>query len=146
MTSETKPPVTKDRPFPWHCFECGKGEIFPLATDYATTEIHDGQSYMICIPDLEIPTCRNCGEQLITTKVDDRINAALRARAGLLTPQDIKSKRNEIALSLKGVAEKLGVSEETVMRWEEGAIIQSRAIDNLLRSLFDSSRRLARAV
>jgi transcriptional regulator with XRE-family HTH domain len=34
------------------------------------------------------------------------------------------------------LAERLGVAEETISRWETGALIQSRAMDNLLRVYF----------
>ena len=43
---------------------------------------HDGRLYTIAIPDLDIPVCQACGEKVLTEKVDDRINAALRKAAG----------------------------------------------------------------
>jgi transcriptional regulator with XRE-family HTH domain len=39
-------------------------------------------------------------------------------------------------LSQKDLAERLGVAEATISRWETGAQIQSRALDNLLRVYF----------
>jgi len=36
------------------------------------------------------------------------------------------------------MAELLGVAKETISRWETGALIQSRAMDNLLRLFFES--------
>ena len=34
------------------------------------------------------------------------------------------------------LAERLGVAAETISRWENGALIQSRSMDNLLRVYF----------
>ena len=63
--SESNPPVGRDRPFPWRCVECRTKEVFPKVTDYTTTAKHDGRVYTIRIPDLALPTCRNCGANLL---------------------------------------------------------------------------------
>jgi hypothetical protein len=36
------------------------------------------------------------------------------------------------------MAEQLGIAKETIARWEAGLMIQSRAMDNLLRLYFES--------
>jgi putative zinc finger/helix-turn-helix YgiT family protein len=138
MTSnKLAPPVEKDRPFPWRCVECGNKEVYPLNTDYTTTLKHDGRPYTIRIPDLTIPTCRKCGEQVFTSAEDERIRDALRAEVGLLTSQEIKAHRVQLGLSQQELAEQIGVAKETISRWETGAI-QSRPMDNLLRLFFVS--------
>ena len=70
--------------------------------------------------------------------VDDRIVAALRAEVGLLSPQEIHKRRTQLELSQQEIAEQLGVAKETIARWESGALIQPRAMDNLLRLYFES--------
>jgi len=146
MMSDKKPPVGRDRPFPWRCVECRAKEVFPEPTDYICTRKHDGRDYEIHIPDLEIPTCRECGEQLFTVAIDDRIVAALRARVGLLTPQQMHKGRSQLGMTQQELADQLGVAKETISRWETGGMIQSRAMDNLLRLFFESEevRRLLR--
>ena len=129
---------TTGRPFPWRCIKCKEREVYPLETDYITTVKHDGRPYEIRIPDLSIPTCRKCGERVITSKVDDEIVAALRIRVGLLMPQEMQQSRNQLELSQQELAEQLGVAKETISRWETGAMIQSRAMDNLMRLYFAS--------
>ena len=131
-------PVDRDRPFPWRCVDCKAKEVFPKVTDYTTTVKHDGRAYTIRIPDLAIPTCRKCGTQTFSVGDDDRIIAALRAQLGLLTPQEIHDLRGQHELSQQEMAEQLGVAQETISRWETGALIQSRAMDNLLRLFFES--------
>jgi putative zinc finger/helix-turn-helix YgiT family protein len=137
MSDDLLPPVGHDRPFPWRCIECGNKEIYPLATDYTTTIKHDGRPYTIRIPDLEIPTCRKCGDQLIDYDADERIRDTLRAHVGMLTSQEINANRLELGMNQQELAEQLGVAKETISRWETGAI-QSRAMDNLLRLFFES--------
>jgi putative zinc finger/helix-turn-helix YgiT family protein len=144
--SDQLPPVGHDRPFPWRCFECRAKEVFPKATDYTTTAKHDGRVYTIRIPDLEIPTCRKCGAQTFSVGDDDRIRAALRAQIGLLTPEEIHKHRGQLEMTQQELADQVGIAKETVSRWETGGMIQSRAMDNLLRLFFESEevRRLLR--
>jgi putative zinc finger/helix-turn-helix YgiT family protein len=146
MMSEKIPPAERDRPFPWRCVECRAKEVYPQPTDYTTTHKHDGREYTVHIPDLEIPTCRKCGVQLFTVGTDDRIIAALRAQVGLLTPDEIHQGRARLEMTQQELAEQLGVAKETISRWETGGMIQSRAMDNLLRLFFESEevRRLLR--
>jgi putative zinc finger/helix-turn-helix YgiT family protein len=120
--------------------------VFPKATDYTTKRKHDGRVYTIHIPDLEIPTCRNCGAQIFTVGDDDRIVAALRAQVGLLAPEEMLKHRTRLGLTQQELADQLGVAKETISRWETGGMIQSRAMDNLLRLFFESDevRRLLR--
>lgn len=136
--SESIPPVGRDRPFPWRCFQCKAKEVFPQATDYTTTRKHDGRAYTIHIPDLALPTCRNCGAQTFAVGDDDRIIAALRAQVGLLTPEEILNGRSQLEMTQQELAEQLGIAKETICRWETGGMIQSRAMDNLLRLYFES--------
>ena len=138
MTSEKTLPVGRNRSFPWRCVQCRAKEVFPQATDYTSTVKHDGRAYTVHVPDLEVPTCRKCGEQIFTVGTDDRIVAALRTQVGLLAPQEMQKRRAQLNMSQQGLAEQLGVAKETISRWETGAMIQSRAMDNLLRLYFES--------
>lgn len=110
-----------------------------METQYVGSAKHDGRTYDIEIPKLAIPTCRNCNERVITSTVDDEITAALRVQVGLMTPGEIYDRRNELDLNQQELAAQLGVAKETISRWETGALIQSRAMDNLLRLYFDSA-------
>jgi putative zinc finger/helix-turn-helix YgiT family protein len=138
MTSEKTSSVPRDRPFPWRCGECRAKEVFPKITDYTTTAKHDGRVYTVHIPDLAVPTCRKCGAQTFSVGDDDRILAALRAQLGLLTPAEIQERRGRLEMNQQELAELIGVAKETISRWETGAMIQSRAMDNLLRLFFES--------
>jgi len=69
-----------------------------------------------------------------TLEVDDQVNAALRAHLHLLTPAEMRAGLARIGMTQKDAAERLGISEETLSYWLTGAQIQSRAMDNLLRT------------
>ena len=137
MMSDKLPPVGRDRPFPWICFECHAHEVYPQATNYTTTVKHDGRAYSVRIPDLAIPTCRKCGDRTFAVGDDERIIAALRAQLGLLTPEEIQEQRGRLNMTQLELAEQLGVTEEAISHWERG-VLQSRAMDKLLRLFFES--------
>lgn len=125
-----------DRPFPWCCPNCLKEEVYPEIMPYTTDVMHDGRRYHLEIPEISIPKCRACGKVFISNRVDEDILRALRAQARLLMPEQIKAAREALGLKSKDLAERLGVAAETISRWERGGLIQSRAMDNLLRLYF----------
>ena len=61
---------------------------------------------------------------------------ALRERWRLLVPDQIKEGIKAVDLNQQEVAKRLGVAPETISRWVNGVLIQSRAMDNLLRVYF----------
>ncbi|MFI5387173.1 MAG: type II TA system antitoxin MqsA family protein, partial [Fimbriimonadales bacterium] len=94
---------------------------------------HDGVAHTLPLCALKLAKCQGCGELLFTEQTDDQINNALRAKLRLLTPSQIRTGRKKFCPDQKALAERLGVAKETISRWETGALIQSRAMDNLLR-------------
>src|SRR5207247_10117691 len=98
---------------------------------------HDDCLHSVLVRGLLIPTCRQCGEQTFSGTEEDSILAALRAHLKLLTPAEIQARRLQLGLDQVEFAKRIGVEEETIGRWETGAMIQSRAMDNLLRLFFD---------
>ncbi|HBI44636.1 MAG TPA: hypothetical protein DDY78_17565 [Planctomycetales bacterium] len=126
----------RDRPFPWLCANCLKDEVYPVTMPYAVETKHDGRLYHIEVPELRIPKCKACGELIFSNSVDDQIMEALRSHVRILTPEQIKAGRKALGLKSKDLAKRLGVAAATVSRWEKGMMIQSRAMDNLLRVYF----------
>jgi len=104
--------------------------------DYTAKVKHDGVVHELHLPLVEIPRCQTCGETYSTDDVDDRVSDALRARLRLLTPAQIQNEIKRIGLHQQELAKRLGVAPETLSRWANGALIQSRAMDNLLRLYF----------
>jgi putative zinc finger/helix-turn-helix YgiT family protein len=104
--------------------------------DYSAKVKHDGVIYELHLPAVEVPRCQTCGETVITTAVDEQVSDALRSRLRLLTPAQIRKGIEKLGLKQQALAERLGVAAETISRWVNGALIQSRAMDNLLRLFF----------
>lgn len=124
------------RPFPWICPNCMTATVVPSVTGYAATIRQDGVAHEVYLPHVEIPKCRKCGETIVTTKVDEQINDALRSKLRLLTPAQMRQGIERFGLQQQELAERLGVAPETISRWLNGFLIQSRAMDNLLRLYF----------
>ncbi len=133
---EPKRPFGAERSFPWRCQHCGKNAVVMTITCYDAEIRHDGRLYTLTIPQLDIPACQACGEKVITEKVDDHINAALRAHLHLLTPDEIRTALERVNMTQREAADRLGIAEATLSRWLHEAQIQSRAMDNLLRVFF----------
>jgi putative zinc finger/helix-turn-helix YgiT family protein len=126
-----------DRPFPWQCPACLRVQVTPSVIPYTANVKHDGSLHAVEIPALEVPKCQACGELIFSSHVDEQINQALRAKLRLLTPDQIRGRRRRFCPDQKELATRLGVAKETISRWETGALIQSRAMDNLLRVFFE---------
>jgi putative zinc finger/helix-turn-helix YgiT family protein len=134
------PAKSKERtakPFPWICPNCSSTAVVPTVVDYTAKVKHDGTVYELRLPAAEIPKCEVCGQLLITDAVDEQINDALRSRLHLLTPSQMRKAIQKLGLKQQQLAERLGVAQETISRWVTGALIQSRAMDNLLRLFFE---------
>jgi putative zinc finger/helix-turn-helix YgiT family protein len=122
--------------YPIRCIECGKKEVRPTILARDVKKNHDGRVYDLHISDLPATQCSACGEVYFTTESDERIAASLRDHLGLLTPDQIRANLESLKLNQKDTADRLGIAAETLCRWLSGAMIQSRAMDNLLRGFF----------
>ena len=132
----SKAPPSGGKAFPWKCPECGKREV-RCATVRHTSEIkHDGRLYTVEARRLRVPRCRACGELVFDNAADAQIAAALREQLGLLPAEQIRLNREQLGLSQRDLANHLGVAVETISRWENGVLTQTRAMDRYLRVYF----------
>lgn len=133
-TAETR--HADGKPFPWRCPECGKKSVQP-ATLHHTSEIkHDGRLYVVDLPRLRVPKCGECGTLVFDNDADEQIAKALREQLGLLSGEQIRKNRDALGLSQRVLADHLGVAVETISRWENSALTQTRAMDRYLRVYF----------
>jgi len=132
----TETPHSQGKPFPWRCPECGKKTVQPVTVQHTSQIKHDGRLYTVEIPRLRIPRCSTCGELVFDNDADEQIAQALREQLGLLSGDQIRKSREDLGLSQRVLAEHLGVAAETISRWENGALTQTRAMDRYLRVYF----------
>lgn len=128
---------TEDRPFPWRCGNCDQKEIYRIATPYKSIIKYDGRECQVDIPNLGLPTCSNCGEVVFDNHAGQQIDRALRQLLGLLQPDQIRAGRTQLGLDQNDFAAQLGVTEESVCRWETAAQIQSQLVDRQIRLFFE---------
>lgn len=132
----TPTPDSQGKPFPWRCPECGKKAVQPATVRHTSQIKHDGRLYSVEIPGLRVPRCSACGELVFDNDADEQIARALRDQLGLLSGEQIRKNREDLGLSQRVLAEHLGVAVETISRWENGALTQTRAMDRYLRVYF----------
>jgi putative zinc finger/helix-turn-helix YgiT family protein len=124
------------KPFPWKCPECGKKEVRRSTVRHVSQVKHDGRVYAVEVSRLRVPKCQACGELIFDDVADEQIAAALRQQLGLLLAEQIRGNREQLGLSQRELAEQLGVAAETISRWENGVLTQTRAMDRYLRVYF----------
>jgi putative zinc finger/helix-turn-helix YgiT family protein len=98
---------------------------------------HDGREYEVRIPALEVPKCTNCHAISLDEVANTAIDRAFRRQAGLLTPEQIREGREKLGLNQQQFADWVGINVSTLSRWENGAQIQQRIMDDVLRAFFE---------
>lgn len=126
-----------NRPFPWKCRECRERAVSPATVDYVTELEHDGRLYPVTVNDLTVLRCEKCGSMQLPDASHERLMVALRRAAGLLTPNQITTRRSALGLNQKAFAQLLGVAPATVCRWESGGQIQQRVMNDFITAFFE---------
>jgi DNA-binding transcriptional regulator YiaG len=103
---------------------------------YQATLEHDGCKYELLVENLPAHRCSNCQTLVLGDEADNLLSNALRRSAGLLSPAEIRAKRDALGLTQAQMANYLRISASTLSRWESGAQIQQRSMDVLLRGFF----------
>lgn len=127
---------SEGKAFPWRCPECGKKEVRRATVRHTSQIKYDGRFYAVEVRRLRVPRCRACGELVFDNDADEQIATALRQQLGLLSAKQIRANREQLSLSQRDLADHLGVAVETISRWENGVLTQSRAMDRYLRVYF----------
>lgn len=89
--------------------------------------------------DREVFRCDGCGEERQTldqaSAVDQEAAARVREELGLLHPEEIRDLRARLDLTQEEFERALGLGAKSMVRWENGTVMQSKAADNLLRGV-----------
>jgi DNA-binding transcriptional regulator YiaG len=128
------------KPFPWKCGECRERAVNPVTLpEYSAVLNHDGRDYAVTLNGFEVAQCANCRTIILNDAAHRRLSDALRNKAGLLQPAEIRAQREALRLTQKALAGYLLLAEATLSRWETGAQIQQRTMDLTLRTFFGVS-------
>jgi DNA-binding transcriptional regulator YiaG len=128
--------MPRSRSFPEICGHCGQRGLNPVRVNHTVAAKHDGTEYIIAVPDLAVEQCSSCGNVFFGNEADDQISRVLRDQLHLLQPEQIKDCRNWLDLTQEHIAAEIGAAAESLSRWENGRILQSRGTDRFLRAYF----------
>jgi putative zinc finger/helix-turn-helix YgiT family protein len=103
---------------------------------YSTEISHDGRTYTVNIPDLQVGRCERCGNTVLPHAASQRITETFRQQRGFLKPEEIRQERKRLGLTQKELASLIGSADATLSRLETGTQMQSRLMDNSLRLFF----------
>lgn len=127
------------RPFPWKCGNCREKAVERETIAYDSPYEYDGKLYNLRVAELEVPRCKKCGQIVFDVAANRQITDTLRDEVGLLFPEQIRQNREALGLRQRELANLIGIAEATLSRWENGAQIQQRSLDKLMRLFFASA-------
>lgn len=128
---------------PFICGECEDGWVQETEGSYEVTFRRNQYS----IPNVRYLKCEQCGAISFTPEQDSELErrtvSAARLAEGLLPPEDIVGLREFLGISQVDLETILGTGQKHVVRWESGAVFQSRANDERLRLIGIVAKALA---
>jgi HTH-type transcriptional regulator/antitoxin MqsA len=120
------------------CPVCNIGQLQLLQA----TESIQYKSHSLFV-DLEYALCPHCNEEMVLTeqiKLNDcRIRDAWRKFDGLLTSDEIIGLRNKLKITQQQAAQMFGGGVNAFSKYERSEIIQSEAMDKLMRLALEES-------
>lgn len=129
MTTEARKRVPK-------CHGCGKPFQQRIAPPYVEPMKYDGGRHDVLVEGMPRWQCDECRITVTDDDSDTVVQDSLRRHIGLLTAEEIREARMSLGLTQADLAGLLGCASESVSRWENSAILQSRTYDRLLRLVF----------
>lgn len=129
MSSSTKRRVPK-------CHRCERSLERKIAPPHVERMKYDGARHDVLVEGMPQWQCDGCGVTLTDDDSDTVVQDCLRRHIGLLTADEIREGRASLGLTQAQLAGLLGCAAESLSRWENGAILQSRSYDRLLRLFF----------
>jgi putative zinc finger/helix-turn-helix YgiT family protein len=120
------------------CVVCGSREV--VATD---------EPVMVTVKDANIrvggvahETCRSCGEEYFSgdnvSLLQRKAVSHYRMEHGLLAGDEVRAIRKQLGLTQGQLERLFGIATNTVTRWENETIFQSRPVDLLFRLMRDA--------
>lgn len=115
-----------------NCIQCG-AEMKTARENY----LYDANDLKVTLLDVEVSRCSACGEYEVAIPMIDDLNrgiaAALIRKRSRLVAGEVRFLRKYLGWSGTDFAAHMGVTPETVSRWEQGAMPMGATADRLLR-------------
>jgi DNA-binding transcriptional regulator YiaG len=118
------------------CHQCGSEMVHRISPPHRVKMRYEGSPHDVLVENMPEWHCAACCVSVTDGESDESLQDALRDHIGLLSPQKIKTGLRELRISQDKFAERLGCAAESVSRWLNGASLQSRAYDRLMRIYF----------
>ena len=118
------------------CHRCGKHFERVIAPTHVQKMKYDGRRYDVLVEGMPRWRCEACDVTATDDASDIVVQDSLRRHIGLLTAEEIREARTALGLTQADLAGLLGCAAESVSRWENAAILQSRTYDRLRRLVF----------
>ena len=118
------------------CYQCGGVFTRRIAPPHQRKLRYEGTSHDVLVTDMPEWHCEACNLSVTDEEGDEPLQAALRKHMGLLTPQQIKAGIKELGMTQEKFAEKIRCAPESISRWLNGVVLQSRVYDCLMRIYF----------
>jgi HTH-type transcriptional regulator / antitoxin MqsA len=119
------------------CPVCGSTKV----TESTGTEVFEYKGSRIPVEKYTLYKCEVCGEAVADPESRSRgvaiIRDAQRKIDGFLTSQEMRAIRKSFGMTQDRFGDLLGGGEKAFARYEKGRVMQSLAMDNLLRVLRD---------
>lgn len=121
---------------PPKCYQCGKAFVRRVAPPHHRKLRYEGAAHDVLVTDMPEWHCAACELSVTDEEGDEPLQAALRRHVGLLTPQQIKAGIKDLGITQDKFSEKIRCAPESISRWLNGAVLQSRVYDCLMRIYF----------
>ena len=118
------------------CYQCGGVFTRRVPPPHHRKLRYEGTAQDVLVSDIPEWHCAACDLSMTDEEGDEPLQAALRKHIGLLTPQQIKAGIKELGTTQEKFAEKIRCAPESISRWLNGAVLQSRVYDCLMRIYF----------
>ena len=118
------------------CHQCGEDLVARVAPPHLRKLRYEGSPYDVLIEGLPEWHCETCDLSVTDEDGDPVLQAALRKHIGLLSPEQIRAGLKSLNLSQDAFADRIGCAAESISRWLNGAVLQSRTYDRLMRIYF----------
>lgn len=121
---------------PPKCHRCGHPLEQRIAPTHWEKMKYDGGTHEVVIEGMPQWRCEACDVIVTDDSSDGVVQACLRRHVGLLSAAEIRAGRVALGLTQSELGRLLGCAAESLSRWENGALLQSRTYDRMLRLFF----------